>query len=188
MSLTWFLLLLVISWTGRAFSEQAILQETEWTWEPGGTATFSGSFTVDGPDVSNASWHRELETATSVDPETGVFTEINEKTIRIRKRSCSQTADVLGNGQENTFLGEWYLPEDGVSQSHAVLRLKVEDEEGNLITSAELKLGGESGSVASPASTILSWMQKGMIVFAALAVLLWAAAIIRSRVIHRKHA
>lgn len=164
----------------------AVLTEDEWTWEPGGTATFSGILTLDGPDLTDAVLKLELYTD---DPEHQgeiVFTEINGKTVKIRKRSDTLTADLTGSGTENAFTGEWYPPGDAAPMSRAVLRFRAESAEGTEIASAELRLGSEEESGVSPESRLLGLAQQLKIILIAAAVILWAAAAARYLILRKK--
>ena len=163
----------------------AIIDEN-WTWEIGGTASFSGTFAYKGEDLSDAVLTLTLETGASGDQGTVVFTEINGKKVKIRNRSDTLTAEIQGNGAENTFQGEWYLPEDEAIPPWAVLRFQAADGMGKTLASAELRMG-ESGEAATEARPIpADRMDQLEILLIGLAVILWAAAILRSVILRKK--
>ena len=186
----WLLLLLTtflcIAAAGGLSQENAVLKEVEWTWEPGGTATFSGSFSFEGEDVSDAMLTLELKTNQPDQQGSVVFTEINGKTVKIRKRSDTLQADLPGHGAENTFQGDWYLPDEAANLSGAVLSFRAEDGQGKLIASAEMKVGGNGEEAGSAPARILNHLHLAVLILAAVTVLLWAAAILRSMLLRKK--
>ena len=186
----WLLLLLTTflctAAAGGFSEEKAVLKEAEWTWEPGGTATFSGSFSFEGEDVSDAMLILELKTNQPDQPGSVVFTEINGKTVKIRKRSDTMQANLQGHGAENTFLGDWYLPEEGVNLSEAVLGFRAEDGQGKLLASAELKVGGNGEEAGGTPARILNHLHLAILILAAVTVLLWAAAILRNMLLRKR--
>ncbi len=172
--------------TVSAAEGNAVLTETEWTWEPGGVAGFAGSFALDGPDQAGAELTLEVESNDPENPGSVVFTEINGQTVKIRKRSDSITANLAGNGAENTFRGEWYPPEDVVSLNRATLRFQAEDAEGRVIASAEKTVRSTTGEEGDAVGRALNRTRQLSIILAAFGGILWVAAIARNLILRRK--
>ena len=120
---------------------QAEMKEGEWSWEANGTSMFSGVIRTDGADISGAELHLAVETGLEDSGEV-LFTNVNDKKLKVRKRSDTVSMDIAGGNADNTFEAEWFLPSDVAGGlAAATFRLTVSDAEGKEIGQAVLNAG-----------------------------------------------
>ena len=185
-----FLLLAVfIFGAGSAFAAgEAALREAEWTWDGGGEATFSGTVSADAADAADAVWHLELETNRPEDQGSVLFTAINGKQLKMRKRSDTVEADFTGGKAENTFEASWYLPEDTAGITRAVIRFRLTDAAGQELAAGEMTMGdgAEGGESAAGGTPELIGRWTTILLIAAAAA--WLAAICRCMILRRARA
>ena len=89
----------------------AELKETEWSWESGGVISFSGEVLNQDNNIKGVSLKLFPSVSTDGDPGNAVFTSLNGKTIKIRNRKDSVTAEMT-DGEKITVDGSWYLPDN----------------------------------------------------------------------------
>ena len=118
---------------------QIEMNPVEWTWDANGVASFSGVIRTDGADVSGAVLSLAVDTRMEDSGEV-LFTALNEKKVKLRKRSNTAEIDISGANAENTFEGEWYLPaevEEGLAS--AVVHLSIADGEGKELAKYDMQ-------------------------------------------------
>lgn len=173
-------LLCCLMLTACAAGELSVRMEpAEWTWEANQTASFTGVIQTDGEDLTGATLHLEMETRMEDSGEV-LFTNLNGKKLKIRKRSDTVEMDLTGGNAENTFEGEWFLPaevEEGLA--HATVRLTISDAEGNPLKSAEMSVGSESAEEASVGTTPLGRARQLIRVLSIACAAVWLLAIAR---------
>ena len=183
----WVLGLLCICLCAAAAADMQIKMEAgEWTWEAGGTAAFRGTITTDGADIPGAVMELSVETRME-DSGEAVFSNLNGKNIKVKKRDARMEMDIAGGNAENTFEGEWYLPAEGTEGlAHATIRISITDAAGQKIGQAEMSVG-EQSEAAEPIATGLvqkAEMLRNILLIAAGAV--WLLAIGRHAILNRK--
>ncbi len=169
------LLACFLLFAGAARGEKsAAMAVTESAWEAGGSVVCSGSFTLEEA-VSEAVYRVELKTNAPENSGEAVFTEINGKSIRIRKRSASMTEEALSG--ENTFEITWFLPEQITNLTRGDLLFTLESPEGTVLLSAEAGVGTESADSADPGVLLLARTNEIIRVLLIAAALIWALAL-----------
>ena len=120
------------------------LREEQWNWTPGGVASFSG--TVSGDTSLLAGGTLTLEALNEAGGEAVgriVFTTVGDKKIKARKQTGDFRLPEEQSGQEITFTGVWYIPED-FSQQRITVSLLLEDAEGNAQGKGSMTPGAEN--------------------------------------------
>ena len=189
----WVLGLLCICLCAAAAADVQInMEEGEWTWDAGGTATFRGTITTDGADIPGAVMELSVETRME-DSGEAVFSNLNGKNIKVKKRNARMEMDIAGGQAENTFEGEWYLPEEGTEGlAHATIRISITDGAGQSVGKAEMSVGEAGEEVAEPVAAgpvEKAILLRNILLIAAGAV--WLLAITRHAILNRggrKHA
>ena len=179
----WTLLALGL-WISAAGADAALSFREE-DAETAGERTITGTVTADREDTADAVWHLALES----DGDAGslLFTEINGKQLKMRKRSDTVEADYLG-GTENTFTALWYLPEGGGDPDGVSIRFSLTDAAGTEITAGTLTTGGASSPAEEAESLLNHRIHLAVLILFPLGALLWAAACIRSLMTRRNRA
>lgn len=132
---------------------QIEMNPVEWTWDANGVASFSGVIRTDGADVSGAVLSLAVDTRMEDSGEV-LFTALNEKKVKLRKRSNTAEIDISGANAENTFEGEWYLPaevEEGLAS--AVVHLTIADGEGKELAKYDMQAGSQEADTASESNS-----------------------------------
>ena len=187
LALIWALCCLIIPGTAAA-DTQITMEAGEWSWEAGGTSGFSGVIRTDGEDLEGASLQLDIQTRME-DSGDLVFTSLNGKKVKIRKRSDRLEADLAGGGAENTFEGEWYLPDrvdDGLA--YASVNLTVFDAEGNEIGTGRLDVGDREEEAAAAGRDPIALAEKAALYLAAAGAAVWVFAIGRHLILNRRKA
>lgn len=163
----------------------ATLSVEDWTSEPGGSIAILG--TIDGltEDQENAIWHLDLQTSYSQDAGNLVFTTINEKNVKIRNRSDTLTADILGN-VPNTFAAEWYLSDTVVDTASSVLRFTLTGADGKVLASAELRGNQSALSAVDPVSRAMFFIRRWKWVLWATVAAFWGLALLGTFLFRKK--
>ena len=156
----------------------AVLTAENWTWEPGGEIRFTGSATAEG-GAADATWRLVMETDPEAEPGSLFFTEINGKTLKMRRRSDTVQADFNG-GEENTFAALWYLPEQTEDLSAVTIRFSVTNADGKELAAGFLNAGRENVPAGEGEGQLLTWMNRAILILFPLGALLWLAAILRN--------
>ena len=187
MTIGWVLGLLCICLCAAAAAEIQIKMEAgEWTWDAGGTAAFHGTITTDGEDIPGAVMELSIETRME-DSGEAVFSNLNGKNIKVKKRDARMEMDIAGGNAENTFEGEWYLPAEGTEGlAYATIRLSITDAAGQKIGQAEMSVGEQREAMApaatGPVEKVI--LLRNSLLIAAGAV--WLLAIGRHAILNRK--
>ena len=163
----------------------AELKETEWSWESGGVISFSGEVLNQDNNIKGVSLKLFPSVSTDGDPGNAVFTSLNGKTIKIRNRKDSVTAEMT-DGEKITVDGSWYLPDNISGIVSASIKLSVYSESGIEICSAvlEKKLFDDSNSAAIPQA--VAYFYRIQPFLAATVFFVWALAIIRNIIIKKR--
>ncbi len=162
------------------------MDPTEWTWDAGEPATFTGVILTDGDDLSDAVLQLRAETRLE-DSGRIYFSNVNGHKIKAKKRSDTEQVNLSGHQAENTFVAEWYPPEqNGEPLSYVKITLTVQDGNGNELKTAELQVGDaaeENEAVqASPVQQIRSLIMMLLIS----GCVVWALALLRFGLVNRK--
>lgn len=168
-----------------ALADTAIeMHADEWTWEENGISSFHGSILPD-QSLEDAVLRLSVETRLE-DSGEAIFTSVNEKQIKIRKRGPETTAS-LEAGTALPFEGEWNLPaETDGGLGYAAIRLTVEDAEGRKIAEGLLEAGSQEAAEALEEATPLSRMNRMIRVLAIGCGVVWLAAFVRGGILRRK--
>ena len=118
------------------------VQENEWSWVPGEVATFSGLVSCHKPeDLSGATLRLEIIPEPR-DEDAGrvVFTAVNDKRIKIRKQSDTNSIKDDDLSGDILFEGSWFIPE-GSAYFKASLSASVIGKDGNTLASGNISIG-----------------------------------------------
>ncbi|MBR2823293.1 MAG: hypothetical protein IKE24_06395 [Clostridia bacterium] len=159
-----------------------------WSWEAGGISEFSGVIRSDGADVAGAVLTLSVDTRME-DSGSVVFTNLNGKKVKIRKRSDTAEEDLSGGNAENTFEGEWTLPdevEEGLAS--AVVRLTVSDAGGNELARSEMQVGSAAADEASAEAAPAEKLDRLILILLLCGCGIWALALGRFALLRRRAA
>ena len=149
----------------------------EWAWEAGSVATFHGTVTS-GENLAGADLSLTVETRLE-DSGEALFTAVNGKKLKIRKRASRVTEDLTA-GVPLEFEAEWMIPEDTDSGlARAVVTLKVLDSEGKEKGAGTLEQGSRSEDAAREAASPVRKAEKALRILLIAAGVVWAVAILR---------
>ena len=165
---------------------QIEMNPVEWTWDANGVASFSGVIRTDGEDVSGAVMTLAVDTRMEDSGEV-LFTVLNDKKVKVRKRSSTAEMDITGANADNTFEGEWYLPaevEEGLAS--AVVHLTIADGEGKELAKYDMQAGSQEADTASAAASPTEKLDRlfHILLFGGIGV--WALAVGRFAFLQRK--
>ena len=165
---------------------QIEMKPLEWTWDANGVASFSGVIRTDGEAVSGAVMTLAVDTRMEDSGEV-LFTVLNEKKVKLRKRSSTAEMDISGANAENTFEGEWYLPadvEEGLAS--AVIHLTIADGEGKELAKYDMQAGSKEADTASAAASPAEKLDRlfHILLFGGIGV--WILALVRFGFLQRK--
>ena len=127
-----FLLLLTIllGFVISASAEDAEIEQERWTWEPGETATFTGSF--DGSAWAGRSVTLGLDISVAqkgLDIGEVVFTYVNAKKIAVKKQTNQYELAVPESPGRIYFSGAWHIDE-AYRNGSITLRLTITEDNG----------------------------------------------------------
>lgn len=173
-------------WSAASADWQIEMFPTEWTWEANGVAAFSGVIKSGDGDVNGAVLTLSIDTRMEDSGEV-MFTNLNGKKVKIRKRSSTAEMDLAGGGAENTFEGEWYLPaevEEGLSS--AVIHLSLTDAEGKELAKQDMQVGSQEEDAVSAGESPANRLDKlyRILLYAGIAV--WVLALGRFALLRKR--
>ena len=155
------------------------VMENEWTWSPGGVATFTGTITGEAGELEGATL------ALSISPEPKgedsgsiVFTSVNNKKIKIRKQSDSYELNGLESMGAIPFEGSWFIPESSAFFK-AVVKVTASNALGEVIGEGSMTVGESGDAAAGALIRIPADIGKINLWIGITAAVIWAAAIIR---------
>ena len=163
---------------------QVKMEPFEWSWEANSTAGFQGVILTDG-DIPGAEMKLSVKTRLDDSGEI-LFTVLNGKKLKVRKRSDSVEMDLAGNNEENTFEGEWYLPADVEGGlSYASIVLSVADANGKELIVSELQAGIPDEDQATADASLPKRLEKLIKYLLISGVAVWLFAFCRFGCIRR---
>ena len=163
---------------------QIEMEADEWTWEPGETAFFHGSFV---PDASCSG----VSLALSADTRLGdagelQFLSVNGKNLKIRNRAPNITADLTA-GEETDFTAAWILPTESEGRlSWAEIHLVISDADGNRIGEGRMTAGTPEENTAILTSSPVQSADRLMLLLAVLCAVVWGAAVGRNIILRKR--
>jgi len=163
---------------------QVEIAADDWSWEEGSVATFYGSVLSD-QDVKDAVMTLSAETRLEDSGEV-LFTAVNEKKLKIRKRSAEISED-LKSGEAWTFEGEWALPGDtGEGLAWASIRLTVRDADGKELVTGILEEGSRAEDENAASASPVRRADRIILVLALACAFVWMLAVGRYLLLNRK--
>ena len=154
----------------------------EWTWNANEVASFHGSIVTD-QDAADAVLTLRAETSLEDSGEV-IFTSVNGKKLKIRKRGPEITED-LQAGSEFLFEGEWNLPADtGGGIARAVITLTIQDAEGNTIAEGRMEEGSLAAEEAIQGASPAKKADQLILILLLAGLLVWLAAVSRYLVLN----
>ena len=171
-----------------AAEPQVTLNAEEWSAEAGQVSTFSGVIVPGETNLAGATLALSVSTGQE-ESGTLVFTSLNGKKIKIRnqKETCDLPEDF--SGDEITFEGSWFLPEEG-SFPNVTLTLTVLDPNGETLGTGTLVTGEqqEEDGASQPDKMLRLPFdpQQVMLILAVLCGCVWAAAVARMILLRKR--
>ena len=164
------------------------LEPAEWTWEAGEPATFTGVILTDGDDLTDAVLQLRAETRLE-DAGRIYFSEVNGQKIKAKKRSDTEQVSLAGHQTENTFVAEWYPPEqDGEPLAFVNITLTVQDGSGNELNAAEMQVGDAAEEIEAVQASPVQRIRSLIMMLLVSGCVTWALALIRFGLVNRKRA
>ena len=185
----WLVLLAAWIWTamataapGACCAESGIkitIEEEEWSWEPGGVATFTGTLTADPEQAAGAILQVSINPEPKAeDPGRIVFTNVNGKKVKVRKQDAVYTLDTTEAEGEIPFSGSWFLPDDS-AYFRAAVTVSLINAEGEILASSNMKCGVYDTEGESTLKRIPADIGKINMILALSAGGIWCLAILR---------
>ena len=174
----WILFLLCMFVLSASEAEiQVKMEPLDWNWEADSTAVFQGVIQTDGEDISGAVMKLKVETRLDDSGEI-LFTNLNGKKLKVRKRSNEVETDLIGDNAENTFEGEWYLPADmAEGLSYASIILSVYDADGKELIVSEMHAGSQNDDNQVSTDTSMTKRLENLIFYIfIISIVVWLAA------------
>jgi hypothetical protein len=138
---------------------------------------------VTDPDAADAVLTLRAETSLE-DSGEAIFTSVNGKKLKIRKRGPEITED-LQAGSEFLFEGEWNLPADtGSGIARAVITLTIQDAEGNTIAEGRMEEGSLAAEEAIQGASPAKKADQLILILLLAGLLVWLAAVSRYLVLN----
>ncbi len=173
-------------WAASSADWQIEMTPAEWTWEANGVAAFSGVIKSGDGNVSGAVLTLSIDTRMEDSGEV-LFTNLNGKKVKIRKRSSTAEMDLIGGGAENTFEGEWYLPaevEEGLSS--AVVHLSIADADGRELAKQDMQVGSQEEDAASAGESPAKRLDQLYRILLYAGIVVWALALGRFAILRKR--
>ncbi len=186
-----FLLLLLCPLLFSSFALAAdgvLLTAEEWSWTGEQANILHGVLKVDGDGISDAVWTLEIRTDDPEHSGTVVFTEINGGSLNRRKRSNQVTAVLLGEGNENSFVAEWYPDTQSIALSQVTVHFQVESPDGTVLASGDLTQSAGAVAGGDPASRLLYYVNQAVFFLIIAASAVWVLAVLRLLLLRRRKA
>ncbi len=178
-------LLTALLWAALAVGETAVTIEAgEWTWEPGGVSTFSGTVI---PDRDLPEALLKLSVETKGENVRGItFLTLNGKKVKLRKRGPEATVE-MKSGTPFSFEGQWTIPEETDSGLvYAEITLTVLDEQGEEAGRGILKIGSAEAENRMLEQTLTGRTDRLILILSAACAAVWVLAVGRHMILNRK--
>ena len=157
----------------------------EWSWEPGGVATFTGTLTADAEQAAGATLQVSINPEPKAeDPGRIVFTNVNGKKVKVRKQDATYALDEAEAG-EISFSGSWFLPDDS-AYFRAAVTVSLINPEGESIGFSTMKCGAYNTEGESTLKRIPADIGKINLILALSAGGIWCLAILRIVICRRR--
>ena len=157
----------------------ADISEKDWTWTPGGIATFEGTIVYEG-SASDSPLTLSLAiscTPDTPDPGSIVFSSVNDQKLS-RMKQKSEYVIKKDDNPVFRFTGNWILP-DGTAMSGAKVTLTVLDMSGHKVGEASFDTNDGIGQESYTPRFTFPDLKRGITLLLIIAGVICTAAVIR---------